>query len=131
MTRKLIRVAMTLLIISTRSSFAIPNAVSLSKGESAPFTGVLLSDSYSKEVYRELNEVNKYKLLTKSLQESVLVYEKNEIIYKQEITQLTDQNVNLAMAVQEAKTNSFWTKALWFSVGFVLSGATVYMIERH
>jgi hypothetical protein len=120
-------------LIVNSSVFAdtIPNAVQLTKGQVAPFTGVELSDSYVKEVYKELNDSNKYKLLCQSLEQSIVLYQKNEVEYKAEITELTQQNTTLDTALQKANTNSFWKNTLWFLAGVLLTGGITYATRSH
>lgn len=130
--RRQLRTTFLIFLIVNASDIlaADPNAVKLTKGDIAPFDGVELSDSYSKEVYNEMNNANKYKLLNDSLNKSISLYQANEVLYKQEISALQNENVALTSAVVKAKDNGFWKNALWFALGAVVSGFTVYASRK-
>ena len=119
-----------LIVSNSAIADTTPNAVQLNKGQVAPFTGVELSFSYVQEVYKELNQGQQYRLLNKSLQDSIILYEKNEVLFKSEISELKTQNMTLDTALQKASTNSFWKDALWFLGGVLLTGGIAYAV-RH
>lgn len=119
------------LIFSTAISNALPNATRLNKGDVAPFTGVELSDDYASRVYKELNDLNQYKLLVSSLEETIKLHEENEDTYLKEITELKDQNVTLNTALEKSSSNNFWRDALWFVIGAAAAGTVTFAITRH
>lgn len=65
-----------------------------------------------------------------SLQTSVDLYKKNEIVYKEEIEELKTSNQNLSKAVTEAKSNSSWNEFYYLLLGVVATSAVVYVNNR-
>lgn len=109
----------------------LPNATFLKKGQPSPYDGVLLSTAQAKVVYGELKDYDRLKLINVSLQKSIEDYKENETEYLKEITEVRDQNLELQQAVEKASTNGFWKDAMWFGIGFLLSGVTVHFIDKH
>lgn len=95
------------IIISSSLVFAEDVAFRVEKGKPSPITGVVLTDTKVKELYRiEQREVvlNDLRLLDKELLSG----------YKQD-------NIRLHKNLETAKLDAFWSK-----VGFFVLGAIVY-----
>ncbi len=117
-------------LISLNSAFASPVALHLEKDQISPFAGILLNDEMSKLIYNQLDECGRLKLINKSLTDSVVIYKKNEDLYKNEITVVHDENLTLRTALDKASTNNFWRNALYFGLGVLSTGVVVYA-TRH
>ena len=100
--------------------------VHLNAKDPAPFAGVLLSDKQAKVVYGELKDYDNVKLINKSLNDSIVIYKKDEVIYKNEISEVQTENLVLRNAVDDANTNNFWKNALYFGLGILTASAVVY-----
>jgi hypothetical protein len=107
------------------------NVVHVAKGQACPFTGTLLTDKQAALIAKELTDCDKVKLINQDLQKEVGFYQQNETIYLKEISEVRAQNTSLDTALTKANQNNFWRNALWFGLGFVVSGLTVYTVEKN
>lgn len=121
MTKKACLTFCSFLIVSN-SAWAEDNALYLSKGSLAPRDGILLTVDYANQVRIKLLERDSFVI-------SLDLMKKNEVIYKTEIEQLSTQNTNLVQAVKDEKTSKLIGEILYFSLGAVLSGLTVYVLR--
>lgn len=102
----------------------------LNKGDAAPYKGILFTISSSKDLQTQLDNCKKIEGLNLSLNASIDIYRKNEVIFNEEVTQLTSQNHDLVKAVVDASENSMWTKVLYFGLGLVAGGLVGYAVTR-
>ena len=102
------------------------DTIVLNKGQSAPFTGLLLTEDKANEVY---NDIKKYKLLNESLEKSVILYKQNEELYDKKVNILLEQNDKLSENLLQARTTSNWEKILWFGLGFLSVGLGIYGVK--
>lgn len=124
--KNLVQTILLSVLVSSNTAFADTEIINIKKGDIAPFSGVLLSDSQAKMVYGELVNCDKIKLLNKSLSDSIVIYQKNEVLYKSEITEVKTENLSLRTAVDAANSNNFWRDALYFGLGVLTTSAVVY-----
>lgn len=104
--------------------------VPLNQNELAPFQGLLFDKTSADKMYTELNDYDKVKLLNKSLEVSIDLYQKNEEVYKQEVQELTVQNTSLSEAVIKAKDNTTWDRILYFGLGVLTTSLIVYATKK-
>lgn len=128
--KKLISILLLIPLISLNNTFASPLAIHLNTDEPAPFSGILLNEEMSKVIYDQLNDVNRIKLINKSLYNSIEIYKKNEVLYKGEVTLVRNENVTLRTALDKADSNNFWRNALYFGLGVLSTSAVVYATRR-
>ena len=118
-------ILLSVLISNTNTCYS-DEIIHLKAKQPAPFAGVLLSDKQAAIIYGELVDYDKVKLLNKSLNDSIDVYKKDEVIYKSEISEVTTENLSLRTAVDDANKNNFWKCALYFGLGVLTTSAVVY-----
>jgi len=114
-----------LLIISSlisNLSFA-EEAVLLSKGEAAPYSGALLPVD-------KLQELRKAYLEKDSLSRSIELYKSNELLYTKKVDVLSEQNDRLAKTAYEERNMSTLEKIGYFGLGAILTGLVAYGIYR-
>ena len=102
------------------------DAVPLIKGQQAPFTGILLTEEKANTVY---NDLSRFKLLNESLERSIKLYEQNEQIQEKKINILLIQNDKLSTDLMTARSASNWEKVLWFGLGLVSVGLSIYGVK--
>lgn len=120
--KKLLSLVCSFSIVSS-NAFADDNALYLTKGSVAPRDGILLTVDYANQVRIKLLERD-------SFSTSLDLMKQNEIIYKTEIDQLSTENTKLVQAVKDEKESALLGKILYFSLGAVLSGLTVYAFRN-
>jgi len=109
-----------ILILISNICFA-DDSVFLNKGQPATFDGFLLPPDKVKELQNNTLERDTYKQINDSLNRSIDLYKSNTSIKDQEIQVLMNQNDNLAKSLNDSRTTSDWTKALYFLGGIVIS----------
>lgn len=115
------RTMLILSLIFSISANSEENALYLSKGTKSPYDGVLLTIPYA-------NEVKQGMLLNESLQTSIDIYQKNEVVYKTEIEQLQTQNSSLTQEIRRAPDG--WTDLIYFALGVVVTTSIVYATKK-
>jgi hypothetical protein len=98
----------------------------LKKGEVSPCDGFLFSPEAEKKVTKAIDDAKYYKEL------SDLLHEKNELYLKQ--INILDQRLmlyvkttdELAEEVNRKRNEDFWQKTLYFGLGVVVTGLSVY-----
>lgn len=109
------------MIIKISNSYA-EDALILNQGESAPYTGILLSEDKARELY---DEINKYKLLSESYEKSINLYKSNEEILDKKTKFLLEQNNHYYESLKKERTYDDLQKVVYYSLGFlsVIAGA--------
>ena len=100
----------------------VQDSVLLNTGDRAPFPGWLAPGGEDK--------LKDYKLLTDSLNKSIDLYKANETLYTQKVTILTTQNDSLSKAVYEVKASNDLEKFLYFGLGVLAAGLSIYAGEH-
>lgn len=130
MNQLLMKLLICLTVVSNAS--LAQEVVLIEKGTPAPYRGVLMTEDKAKVIYNQLADCDKCKLLNKSLEESIQLYQKNESLYLKEIVEVRDQNVILQSALENSKSTNFWEKALWFGFGIITTSVVVFATaQRH
>lgn len=117
-------------LVSANSAFAYDVKL-LKKNDPAPYAGFLFTLDSAKSLSLELEDYDKQKELNLSLNTSINLYKQNETTFKQEISQLQAQNADQLKAIQDAESNSFWKKAMWFGIGALTVGLGAYATAHH
>jgi len=103
------------LIVLTNESFA-QNAVRLNKGDIAPFTGTILTDSK----LIELDKAQRSNIVLKQLgiaKDELIVYHKQDARVQRR-------------KLSEARFKGFWANTMYFGLGVILTGFAFKVNEK-
>ncbi len=112
-----------LTIFSILTTKANADSVNLTKGQPAPFNGVLLDNPTA-------NQLFKVKLLNESLETTLKAYQNNADLDAQRITLLSEQNDKLARNLQSERSMTNVERILWVSFGIVAAGVGAWAISK-
>lgn len=101
------------------------DAISLSKGQAAPWDGVLMTTERAQTARKAELENPQYKLLNDSLQHSLDINTEKTGFYKEKVTILTNDNQMLSTALVKERSNNDLMKVLCFVGGVVLTALAV------
>lgn len=106
------------------------DVVILQKDSPAPFTGLLFTQQKANELKNGLVERDGLLKINESLNKSLTL--QDNIIQKKDegITTLLDQNDRLAKSLYNERTVSDWTRAGYFILGVIITGAAFYGAQR-
>jgi hypothetical protein len=124
----LISLIVSSLLIST-TAFS-EDAVLINKNDKAPFTGVLLDTKKAQEYKNTTVERDNLKDLNLSLSTSLNL--QTDLIQRKD-TQLKlvlDQNDKLSQSVEKSRDTSELEKIVWFGLGIIISGISVYAYSK-
>ena len=110
------------LILVTSLTSRAEDVVSLQKGQPAPFSGTLFTESKAQELRAELLEKDKQQILLESLREKQSIHKQIIELKDEQIEIYRVQNVKLERANQASDT----VKMIYFGLGIILTGAAVY-----
>lgn len=119
----------TFLMIISQPVFA-DTATNLSKGQPAPYDGILLDKEKSDKIRDELIEKDALVKINESLNKSIKLHRDNEDILNGQKKMLVDQNIELTRALNDSRETSTWTKIGFFALGFIVTSAAVYGATR-
>lgn len=105
-------------------------AIRMNKGDICPHAGILLSDEQARKIYTELENCDHIRLINDSLKKSINLYQKNEVEYKAEISELKVQNLTLLEATESAKKYTVFQSILFFGLGVVTTGLISYAVHH-
>lgn len=105
-------------------------AVSIRKGDLAPFAGVLLTNDKANELNNGLNERDQYKLLNESYTKTIKLYRDNEELYQSKVNLLLTQNDSLSKSLYDARETTAWERFGWFALGVVGTSLAVYGVKK-
>lgn len=109
------------MIVTSLTSRA-QDAISISKGEQAPFSGILFPQVRANQIRAELIEKDILTVRVSSLTESSFISERIIKLKDTEIELYKKQNHRLESANQTSNTMN----AIYFGLGVLLTGAAVY-----
>lgn len=104
--------------------------VNVVKGETVPFSGVLLPPAKAEEMKAQLIERDTLKLYVTSYEKSIDLYKANEVDYNRKIKLISEQNDNLAKNLSDSRSVSEWTRFGYFMLGVVGTVAAGYGIKK-
>lgn len=117
-------------ILICNTCLADDGAVVVSKGDAAPFSGVLLSNEKANQLKVISIEHDEYKLLNDSLNRSINLYKSNEAVYDNKVNVLLQQNDKLAVDLYSARQTTMWEKLGFFVLGVAATTAAVYGVKK-
>lgn len=101
------------------------DAVSLSKGQSAPFDGILMTTDRAQSARKAELDLPQYKLLNDSLSHSLDLEKDNNSFLTQKVGILTNDNQLLSTSLEKERSTNELTKILWFAGGVILTALAV------
>lgn len=122
----------TILLISFASvnCFADDDVIKLEKDQKAPWTGVLFSQSKASELVTVTKERDNYKLLTESLERSIVLYKQNDELQNSKVSMLMEQNDYLSKSLKSSRDFSNIERIVWFFGGVLATGAALYGLSK-
>lgn len=120
-----------LLIFSTtvRSSFA-DQAISLNKGDAAPFSGVLMDQEKSNLIKNQLQERDLFEKIIASQTTSINLLRQNGEYSEKKVGLLLDQNDKLAERLQSAQGLNNWERLGLVVLGIAMTVGAGYAIKQ-
>jgi TolA-binding protein len=118
------KLILALLLVSQASAAATQCAdfLYLSQGSQTPCSGFLFSDSKELEVRTKILDNKRLNELTQKQDELISVL-------NQQIDNQTKQNNNLRNDLNYEQNKGFWSKALSFALGVVITGLIVRQVK--
>lgn len=113
-----------LIFLIIESSYA-QNAIDITKGQPAPYSGVLLSKEKAESIKNELIEKDKLKEINESYKRTVNLYKENEQYFNEQIKFLRNENNELNKKANFTDIE----KIGWFTLGIILTGFTFKGIQ--
>ena len=104
--------------------------VLIEKGQSAPYSGLLFPKEEANKIRVELLELQTLKLLNESYEKSFDLMQKNNDLFAKKESLLLDQNEKLSLALVESRQSSSIQKIIWFSLGILVTGISVYGAKK-
>lgn len=121
---------MICLIAGSNNIFADTNAINITKGTPAPFTGVLITKPVADALTKELVSCAICQQQNDSYKKSIAIYKENEDLYLKENTELKQVNVQAIEALQKANNNGLLVKITAFSAGVLLTSIAYHEFKR-
>lgn len=95
----------------------------LTEGKPSPCTGYLFSPEQELEVRTKVNDYNRLLELTKKQDELITIQDLR-------LAKQVEINDNLRKQNQHMENTTMTEKLLWFGAGILLTGSTVYLLQR-
>lgn len=110
------------LILVTSLTSRAEDVVSLQKGQSAPYSGLLFSEARANEIRNQLLDKDIQSVVLESSREKLSIHKQIIELKDEQIELYRKQNIKLERANQASDT----VKMIYFGLGIVLTGAAVY-----
>lgn len=118
------------LILAITVNNTLAQSISLKKGQSAPFDGVLTDHPTSQKIVQDLEEGDYHKKRAESLQKFLelqdLVLDKKD----RQLQILIQQNDVLQNRVEKSESSSSYERLMWFGLGVLGTGLSVYGAQK-
>lgn len=120
----------TLLILSIAGNNAQAfDSIVLEKGQSAPFSGVLLSNETANTIRYQLIERDTFEKLNLSYERSLTLMKGNESLKDEQIKLLMDSNITLSRELT-SRSGGTWERIAWFALGVLATSVAVYGTKK-
>jgi len=116
---------MILLIFSINIK-AEDSVISINKGESAPFTGLLFTKDSANSLRIEVLELEKQRYMVQSRDEKLDIFQSRIQLKDEEIDAFRKQNRRLVDQENSNRVAGTIERIVWFGLGIVVTGAAVY-----
>lgn len=118
-----------LMLLIAQPVFA-DTAQNISKGQPAPYDGVIMDKERSEKVRDELIDKDALVKTNESLNKSIKLYQSNEDILNGQKQLLLNQNIELTKTLNDTRETSTLTKVGFFLLGVAVTSAAVYGATR-
>jgi hypothetical protein len=119
---KLLKHLITSLIITA----TVNASVVLEKGQVAPYSGLLFTQEEAQKLKNELQELSLTKELNVSLNNSLELYKKSQIVYEDSILVLQNRNDILVQTIKDLEPRSDLEKIGLFALGVLTTTVITY-----
>lgn len=106
------------------------DTVYLEKDQKAPYNGYLFTEPKAKEIRIKLLEGEANKELNESLGKTNQWLLQNSELKDKQLTYAMERMNSLASTLRDERSTSNWERALYFSLGVVATGLSLYGLKK-
>jgi hypothetical protein len=117
-------------VIATAIPTYAQDAVILNKGQSAPFTGILMTEDMAKDLKSKVIELDYEKVINASQTRQIDLYKAQLVTVESQATLWRDTSLKLSKELTDTKDHSMWKSVGGFVVGAVLTTAIAFAVNR-
>lgn len=124
-----LRVFFLSLLIVTSLSSNCQDAIPIKQGETAKFTGILITSELSDDLRKAVIQRDSFQAQNESLNTIIKLQDDNFLHQQKKVTILLEQNDKLALRLGEERSVGKWEKITYFALGVAAVLAGTYVVK--